>query len=93
MTTEKLHIFCSLLTSLQGAFAYIMNYLMYIVWALLFSFLAVALVRAFAPYACGSGIPEVRVHSEFWKRHTRYSNHKINSWCSFLFTDSDILKR
>lgn len=45
--------------SLQGAFAYIVNYLMYIFWALLFSFLAVTLVRAFAPYACGSGIPEV----------------------------------
>ncbi|XP_037832340.1 H(+)/Cl(-) exchange transporter 5 isoform X3 [Kryptolebias marmoratus] len=43
----------------EGAFAYIVNYLMYIFWALLFSFLAVILVRAFAPYACGSGIPEV----------------------------------
>lgn len=48
--------------SLQGAFAYIVNYLMYIFWALLFAFLAVTLVRAFAPYACGSGIPEVRNH-------------------------------
>ena len=47
--------------SLQGAFAYIVNYLMYILWALLFSFLAVILVRAFAPYACGSGIPEVKL--------------------------------
>uniref|UniRef100_A0A8C2XHB7 Chloride channel protein n=1 Tax=Cyclopterus lumpus TaxID=8103 RepID=A0A8C2XHB7_CYCLU len=46
--------------SLQGAFAYIVNYLMYIVWALLFALLAVALVRAFAPYACGSGIPEIK---------------------------------
>lgn len=46
--------------SLQGALAYIMGYLMYIFWALLFSFLAVTLVRAFAPYACGSGIPEVK---------------------------------
>uniref|UniRef100_A0A8C4I1C4 Chloride channel protein n=1 Tax=Dicentrarchus labrax TaxID=13489 RepID=A0A8C4I1C4_DICLA len=44
----------------EGAFAYIMNYLMYIFWALLFSFLAVTLVRAFAPYACGSGIPEIK---------------------------------
>lgn len=49
--------------SLQGAFAYILNYLIYILWALLFSFLAVTLVRAFAPYACGSGIPEVKLHS------------------------------
>lgn len=44
----------------DGPLAYIMNYLMYVCWALLFSFLAVSLVRAFAPYACGSGIPEVR---------------------------------
>ncbi|KAJ8394440.1 hypothetical protein AAFF_G00046510 [Aldrovandia affinis] len=44
----------------EGAFAYIVNYLMYICWALLFSFLAVSLVRAFAPYACGSGIPEIK---------------------------------
>lgn len=44
----------------EGAFAYIVNYLMYIFWALLFSFLAVTLVRAFAPYACGSGIPEIK---------------------------------
>ncbi|ROL48019.1 H(+)/Cl(-) exchange transporter 5 [Anabarilius grahami] len=44
----------------NGPFAYIMNYLMYVCWALLFSFLAVSLVRAFAPYACGSGIPEIK---------------------------------
>ncbi|XP_051533373.1 H(+)/Cl(-) exchange transporter 5 isoform X2 [Myxocyprinus asiaticus] len=44
----------------DGPFAYIMNYLMYVSWALLFSFLAVSLVRAFAPYACGSGIPEIK---------------------------------
>uniref|UniRef100_A0AAX7VVJ3 Chloride channel protein n=1 Tax=Astatotilapia calliptera TaxID=8154 RepID=A0AAX7VVJ3_ASTCA len=44
----------------EGPFAYIMNYLMYIFWALMFSFLAVILVRAFAPYACGSGIPEIK---------------------------------
>uniref|UniRef100_A0A673CET7 Chloride channel protein n=2 Tax=Sphaeramia orbicularis TaxID=375764 RepID=A0A673CET7_9TELE len=44
----------------EGAFAYIVNYVMYIFWALLFSFLAVILVRAFAPYACGSGIPEIK---------------------------------
>uniref|UniRef100_A0A671QT02 Chloride channel protein n=1 Tax=Sinocyclocheilus anshuiensis TaxID=1608454 RepID=A0A671QT02_9TELE len=31
-----------------------------IIWALLFAFLAVILVRAFAPYACGSGIPEIK---------------------------------
>ncbi|XP_036443383.1 H(+)/Cl(-) exchange transporter 5 [Colossoma macropomum] len=44
----------------DGPLAYIMNYLMYVCWALLFSFLAVSLVRAFAPYACGSGIPEIK---------------------------------
>uniref|UniRef100_A0A4W4EQJ1 Chloride channel protein n=1 Tax=Electrophorus electricus TaxID=8005 RepID=A0A4W4EQJ1_ELEEL len=44
----------------DGPFAYIMNYVMYVCWALLFSFLAVSLVRAFAPYACGSGIPEIK---------------------------------
>lgn len=36
-----------------------MNYIMYIFWALGFAFLAVSLVKVFAPYACGSGIPEV----------------------------------
>lgn len=44
----------------QGAGAYVLNYVLYVLWALLFSFLAVSLVRVFAPYACGSGIPEVR---------------------------------
>ncbi|KAG9274493.1 H(+)/Cl(-) exchange transporter 5-like [Astyanax mexicanus] len=44
----------------EGASAYVVNYLMYVSWALLFSFLAVILVRAFAPYACGSGIPEIK---------------------------------
>lgn len=53
-----------LLVFLQGALAYIMGYLMYIFWALIFSFLAVALVRAFAPYACGSGIPEVKLRPD-----------------------------
>lgn len=46
-------------SAFQGAFAYILNYFMYVVWALLFSLLAVLLVKGFAPYACGSGIPEV----------------------------------
>ncbi|XP_061816891.1 H(+)/Cl(-) exchange transporter 5 isoform X3 [Nerophis lumbriciformis] len=44
----------------EGSSAYVVNYLMYIFWALLFAFLAVTLVRAFAPYACGSGIPEIK---------------------------------
>ncbi|CAO2623187.1 H(+)/Cl(-) exchange transporter 5 [Lemmus lemmus] len=33
---------------------------MYVLWALLFAFLAVSLVKAFVPYACGSGIPEIK---------------------------------
>uniref|UniRef100_A0A4W5KJG1 CBS domain-containing protein n=1 Tax=Hucho hucho TaxID=62062 RepID=A0A4W5KJG1_9TELE len=49
--------------SSEGAAAYIVNYLMFMLCALLFSFLAVILVRAFAPYACGSGIPEVNTLS------------------------------
>ncbi|XP_056664700.1 H(+)/Cl(-) exchange transporter 5 isoform X3 [Monodelphis domestica] len=44
----------------EGAFAYILNYFMYVLWALLFALLAVSLVRVFAPYACGSGIPEIK---------------------------------
>ncbi|XP_063793120.1 H(+)/Cl(-) exchange transporter 5-like isoform X1 [Pseudophryne corroboree] len=44
----------------EGALPYILNYIMYVLWALLFSLLAVLLVRNFAPYACGSGIPEIK---------------------------------
>uniref|UniRef100_A0A4W3GRD3 Chloride channel, voltage-sensitive 5b n=1 Tax=Callorhinchus milii TaxID=7868 RepID=A0A4W3GRD3_CALMI len=44
----------------EGAGAYILNYFMYVGWALTFAFLAVSLVRVFAPYACGSGIPEIK---------------------------------
>ncbi|XP_061454350.1 H(+)/Cl(-) exchange transporter 5 isoform X2 [Rhineura floridana] len=43
-----------------GALAYILSYFIYVIWALLFSLLAVLLVRGFAPYACGSGIPEIK---------------------------------
>ncbi|KAH0630750.1 hypothetical protein JD844_003933 [Phrynosoma platyrhinos] len=43
-----------------GAVAYVLNYFLYVLWALLFSLLAVLLVRGFAPYACGSGIPEIK---------------------------------
>ncbi|XP_059383660.1 H(+)/Cl(-) exchange transporter 5-like [Carassius carassius] len=44
----------------EGPGLYVVNYFMYMCWALLFAFLAVILVRAFAPYACGSGIPEIK---------------------------------
>ncbi|XP_039077113.1 H(+)/Cl(-) exchange transporter 5 isoform X5 [Hyaena hyaena] len=49
-----------LISTDEGAFAYIVNYFMYVLWALLFAFLAVSLVKVFAPYACGSGIPEIK---------------------------------
>ncbi|XP_029463341.1 H(+)/Cl(-) exchange transporter 5 isoform X1 [Rhinatrema bivittatum] len=44
----------------KGALPYMLNYFMYVLWALMFAFLAVSLVRVFAPYACGSGIPEIK---------------------------------
>lgn len=44
----------------EGAGVYILSYLMYIVWALIFALLAAMLVKVFAPYACGSGIPEIK---------------------------------
>ncbi|XP_050541085.1 H(+)/Cl(-) exchange transporter 5 isoform X1 [Daktulosphaira vitifoliae] len=47
-------------TSSNGTFAYIVSYIFYIMWALLFAALAAGLVRMFAPYACGSGIPEIK---------------------------------
>lgn len=40
---------------------YIMNYSFYILSSFTFAGLTVALVRFFAPYACGSGIPEVLI--------------------------------
>jgi len=46
-------------TVVIGAGSYILSYMMYIVWAMIFAALAGMLVRVFAPYACGSGIPEV----------------------------------
>ncbi|XP_072931426.1 H(+)/Cl(-) exchange transporter 5 isoform X2 [Epargyreus clarus] len=46
--------------SRDGAGAYIISYLFYIVWALVFAALSASLVRMFAPYACGSGIPEIK---------------------------------
>ncbi|KAK7464020.1 hypothetical protein BaRGS_00037984 [Batillaria attramentaria] len=46
--------------SASSAGSYILGYLMYIAWALIFGLLAAMLVRVFAPYACGSGIPEIK---------------------------------
>jgi len=42
-----------------GAGAYLLSYFMYVVWAIVLAALASMMVRVFAPYACGSGIPEV----------------------------------
>jgi len=47
------------MTYRTGAGAYMLSYLMYVVWAIIFAALASMMVRVFAPYACGSGIPEV----------------------------------
>ena len=44
----------------SGVASYCMNYFFYVMMAFLFSSSTVILVRFFAPYACGSGIPEVR---------------------------------
>ncbi|XP_067644434.1 H(+)/Cl(-) exchange transporter 5 isoform X3 [Eurosta solidaginis] len=44
----------------NGTGAYIMSYFWFIIWALFFAALSASLVRMFAPYACGSGIPEIK---------------------------------
>ncbi|CAL4065808.1 unnamed protein product [Meganyctiphanes norvegica] len=46
--------------SSEGAGAYIISYIVYVLWSLLFASLAASLVMMFAPYACGSGIPEIK---------------------------------
>ncbi|VDL18585.1 unnamed protein product [Hymenolepis diminuta] len=40
--------------------AYFVSYVVFVLWAIVFSTLCVAFVRMFAPYACGSGIPEIK---------------------------------
>ncbi|XP_037069777.1 H(+)/Cl(-) exchange transporter 5-like isoform X5 [Pollicipes pollicipes] len=44
----------------DSAGGYVLAYLCYVLWALVLGLLAVRLVRTFAPYACGSGIPEIK---------------------------------
>ncbi|ODN00060.1 H(+)/Cl(-) exchange transporter 3 [Orchesella cincta] len=44
----------------EGAAAYIISYLCYVLWAVGFATLAASLVRTFAPYSAGSGIPEIK---------------------------------
>lgn len=46
--------------SREGVAAYIISFFFYTSWALFFAFLSASLVRMFAPYACGSGIPEIK---------------------------------
>jgi len=46
--------------SRDSAPGYLIRYIAYVLWALLFAALAASLVRMFAPYACGSGIPEIK---------------------------------
>lgn len=48
------------------------SYMFYIAWALLFASLSASLVRMFAPYACGSGIPEVSI---FKRRKRIFENY------------------
>ncbi|XP_014783628.1 H(+)/Cl(-) exchange transporter 5 isoform X2 [Octopus bimaculoides] len=48
------------ITNSQGAGSYIVEYMLYVVVALTLAALAAMLVRVFAPYACGSGIPEIK---------------------------------
>ncbi|KAG2466014.1 CLCN3 protein, partial [Polypterus senegalus] len=59
LASGGLFLYSNAISIFQGPGSYIMNYIMYIYWALAFAFLAVSLVKVFAPYACGSGIPEV----------------------------------
>lgn len=60
-----------------GAGSYIISYLFYIVLALLFAALSASLVRMFAPYACGSGIPEVRSFLYYLRNFNTYFLSKI----------------
>ncbi|KHJ92774.1 chloride transporter, ClC family [Oesophagostomum dentatum] len=44
----------------KSPFYYILEFSFYVGWAVLMSTLAVLFVKVFAPYACGSGIPEIK---------------------------------
>ena len=46
--------------SRESGGGYFLRYIVYTLWALVFATLAASLVRMFAPYACGSGIPEIK---------------------------------
>ncbi|XP_061164575.1 H(+)/Cl(-) exchange transporter 3-like isoform X1 [Saccostrea echinata] len=40
--------------------SYVTSYVFYVIWAIIFGILAAMFVKVFAPYACGSGIPEIK---------------------------------
>lgn len=44
---------------------YVLSYALYVAWSLSFGALACTMVKTFAPYACGSGIPEVIMFKQF----------------------------
>jgi H+/Cl- antiporter ClcA len=45
------------------------KFLMHILFSLMFAFLSASFVKVFAPYACGSGIPEVKsIISQYWQK-------------------------
>ena len=44
----------------SGAGSYVTQYFCYMAIAVLFAWLSASLVKMFAPYACGSGIPEIK---------------------------------
>ncbi|XP_055932596.1 H(+)/Cl(-) exchange transporter 5-like isoform X3 [Argiope bruennichi] len=39
---------------------YFLSYTLYVLWSLLFALLACSMVKTFAPYASGSGVPEIK---------------------------------
>lgn len=53
------HVF-SLDLVLESWGYYIILYFLYVFWSVLFGSIAATLVHTFAPYACGSGIPEIK---------------------------------
>ncbi|RWS27196.1 H(+)/Cl(-) exchange transporter 3-like isoform X1 [Leptotrombidium deliense] len=48
------------ITNLDNFGSYVISYFMYILTSVFFATLAALLVKTFAPYACGSGIPEIK---------------------------------
>lgn len=61
--------------SKDGAGPYMISYMFYIAWTLLFASLSASLVRMFAPYACGSGIPEVYMKIKKNKIYNKLLNY------------------